>query len=152
LSGKSLDAAATLTFQFGFCSILVVAGYLIPFLFGDPDSLISIYLLAISLAVRTTQTFGYAFESWTTIKGPTHFGIHPPGKTAHTIQNIVLFLANIAGCRLLYKRDDNLLFSWPWGVLPPMIVFFLVMEVASRLKLRKMEKAASSSNETMKSK
>ena len=52
LEGKSLDAAAVLTYQYGICSLLVIFGYMIPFVFGDPDDKLKIYLISATYFTR----------------------------------------------------------------------------------------------------
>ena len=61
LTGVYLDAVALVTFQFGFASVIASAGYLIPFLFGDANRHISLFLLGVSFLSRVLQSANFAF-------------------------------------------------------------------------------------------
>ncbi len=52
ITGVSLDALAMLTYQYGFASMVSIAGYLTPFFFGDADRHISVYLIAVTTLLR----------------------------------------------------------------------------------------------------
>ena len=64
LEGLSLDAAALITYQFGFCSFLAFSGYLIPLIFGDPTKEITLYLISLSYFFRTLQSLGIKRKIW----------------------------------------------------------------------------------------
>ena len=79
LEGKSLDAAAILTYQYGICSLLVIFGYMIPFVFGDPDDKLKIYLISATYFTRILQTFGFSTQLWAPLQYPSQLGFDPPG-------------------------------------------------------------------------
>ena len=57
ITGVSLDALAMLTYQYGFASMVSIAGYLTPFFFGDANRHISVYIIAVTSLLRIIQMF-----------------------------------------------------------------------------------------------
>ena len=70
LEGKALDAAAVLTYQYGFCSMVLIFGYSIPFVFGDPDDKIKIYMISATWFSRTLQLIGMKRKLWAPVQTP----------------------------------------------------------------------------------
>ena len=89
LTGVNLDAVALVTYQYGYCSFLSLASFLMPFLFGDEYRHMLMFIIVYNSVVRNLQFFDLRYNVITQVKTNEELGFNPPGKEAFIIQGII---------------------------------------------------------------